>query len=374
MSLLFSPYRLPAARGDLTLPNRIVIAPMCQYASTDGQASDWHLMHWANLMNSGAGMLTIEATAVTPEGRITPGCLGLWDEATRSALESYLHRARALAPHMPVCIQLAHAGRKASSAKPWEGGQLIAPDQGGWIPQGPSALSQLAHEPAPHAMTSADLARVRDAFVLAAQRAHDMGIDAIELHSAHGYLLHSFLSPVSNQRTDAYGGSLANRMRFPLEVFDAVRAAYDGVLGVRLSAMDWVDNGWDVEQSQVFAKALAQQGCNFMHVSSGGVSPAQKIPLGPGYQMPLAQAIRQACGIPTIGVGLIQDAAQAQGHLQAGDCDLVGLARSFLYNPRWAWQAAAELGAVVPAMPAYWRSLPRHAQAIFGPDAKVGGR
>ena len=186
MSLLFTPLTLPSPQGGLTLPNRIVVAPMCQYAAVGGHATDWHLMHWCNLLNSGAGLFTIEATAVLPEGRITPACLGLWDDATEAALADHLHRARRLAPHTAVCIQLAHAGRKASSALPWQGGQLLAPDAGGWQTMGPSALAQLPQEPAPHAMTDADLARVRDAFVAAALRAVRLGVDAIELHAAHG--------------------------------------------------------------------------------------------------------------------------------------------------------------------------------------------
>ena len=373
MSLLFSPLTLASPQGDLTLPNRIVVAPMCQYAAHDGLANDWHLMHWGNLLNSGAGLFTIEATAVLPEGRITPACLGLWDEATEAALAGHLHRARALAPQVAVCIQLAHAGRKASSAVPWAGGQLLSAAQGGWTPEGPSALPQLPQESPPRAMDGAAMARVRDAFVRAAERANAMGVDAIELHAAHGYLLHEFLSPLANQRSDAYGGSLDNRMRYPLEVFAAVRKAYGGVLGVRISASDWVEGAWDCDQSAVLAQRLRDAGCNFIHVSSGGVSPQQKIALGPNYQVPFARQIRQACGMPTTAVGLITEAQQAEALLQAGDADLVALARAFLYQPRWGWQAAAALGGQVQAHPAYWRCLPREAQAVFGQVA-IGGR
>ena len=373
MSLLFSPFTLIGPDATLVLPNRIVVAPMCQYAAVDGQATDWHLMHWGNLLNSGAAMFTIEATAVVPEGRITPACLGLWDDATEAALRERLHRARKLAPQTAVCIQLAHAGRKASSAVPWEGGQLLGGAQGGWQTLGPSALPQLPQEAPPLEMDRAAMDRVRDAFVRAAQRAQAMGVDAIELHSAHGYLMHEFLSPIANQRTDAYGGSLENRMRFPLEVFSAVRKAYSGVLGVRLSASDWIEGGWDCAQSTVLVQQLQALGCSFIHVSSGGVSPQQKIALGPNYQVGFASEIRKAVGMPTVAVGLITEAQQAEAILQAGDADLIALARAFLYQPRWGWQAAAALGGQVQAHPAYWRCLPRDAQAAFG-KVTIGGR
>jgi 2,4-dienoyl-CoA reductase-like NADH-dependent reductase (Old Yellow Enzyme family) len=369
VSKLFSALTLPSPRGGLTLPNRIVVAPMCQYSARDGEATDWHLMHWGNLLNSGAALFTIEATAVLPEGRITPSCLGLWDDRTEAALASTLKRARQLAPATAVCIQLAHAGRKASSALPWQGGQLLAPAQGGWQTVGPSALPQLPSEPAPSALSLAQIDAVREAFVTAARRADRMGIEAVELHCAHGYLLHEFLSPLANQRDDAYGGSFDNRIRLVLEVFAAVRQAFDGVLGVRLSACDWVEGGWDLAQSAVLAQRLKDAGCNFIHVSSGGVSPAQKIALGAGYQVPLARQIRQAAGMVTTAVGLITDAHQAEAILQAGDADLIALARAFLYQPRWGWQAAAALGGSVSANPVYWRCLPREAQAVFGPVA-----
>ena len=373
MSLLFSPLTLPSPKGGLTLPNRIVVAPMCQYSARDGEATDWHLMHWGNLLNSGAALFTIEATAVLPEGRITPGCLGLWDERTQVALASTLQRARRLAPATAVCIQLAHAGRKASSAVPWEGGQLLSPEQGGWETFGPSAAPQLPNEPPPTALNLSQMGEIRDAFVRAAQRAQAMGIDAVELHGAHGYLLHEFLSPLANHRGDDYGGSFENRIRFPLEVFAAVRTVFKGPLGVRLSASDWVEGGWDGAQSGVFAQRLKAAGCDFIHVSSGGVSPQQKIPLGAGYQVPLARQVRAASGMLTMAVGLITEPAQAEAILQAGDADLIALARAFLYQPRWGWQAAAALGGTVEATPAYWRCLPREAQAAFG-QVRIGGR
>ena len=373
MSLLFSPLTLPSPNGGLTLPNRIVVAPMCQYSAHEGEATDWHLMHWGNLLNSGAGLFTIEATAVLPEGRITPRCLGLWDARTEAALASTLQRARRLAPLTAVCIQLAHAGRKASSAVPWEGGQLLPPEQGGWETFGPSSEPQLASESPPTALSLDAMAEIREAFVRSAQRAHAIGVDAVELHGAHGYLLHEFLSPLANHRGDDYGGSFENRIRFPLEVFAAVRAVFKGPLGVRLSASDWVDGGWDGEQSGVFAQRLKAAGCDFIHVSSGGVSPQQKIPLGAGYQVPLARQVRDASGLITTAVGLITEPAQAEAILQAGDADLIALARAFLYHPRWGWQAAAALGGMVEATPACWRCLPREAQAAFG-KVSIGGR
>lgn len=365
MSLLFTPYILSSPRGGLSLPNRIVVAPMCQYSAIDGCATDWHLMHWGNLLNSGAGLFTIEATAVLPEGRITPACLGLWDTTTERALADTLQRARKLAPHTPVCIQLAHAGRKASSALPWLGAQQLSAAQGGWTSVAPSAVAYKEGETAPAAMDRAELNRVRDAFVVAAQRAAAMGIDAIELHSAHGYLLHEFLSPLANQRDDEYGGSFDHRIRFPLEVFAAVRAVFQGPVGIRVSASDWVEGGWDGEQSAEFAKRLKALGCDFIHVSSGGMSPLQKITLAPGYQVPLARQVRAASGMTTMAVGLITEPQQAEDILQAGDADLIALARAFLYQPRWGWQAAAALGGQVEANPVYWRAPPREAGAVF---------
>lgn len=365
MSLLFTPYTLPSPSGGLTLPNRIVIAPMCQYSAVDGCATDWHLMHWGNLLNSGAGLFTIEATAVLPEGRITPACLGLWDTATEHALRDSLQRARKLAPHTAVCIQLAHAGRKASSALPWLGAQQLSAAQGSWECFAPSATAYKEGETAPTAMNRAELTRVREAFAVAAQRAAAMGIDAIEIHGAHGYLLHEFLSPLANRRDDEYGGSFDNRIRFPLEVFAAVRAVFKGPVGLRLSASDWVDGGWDGDQSAEFAKRLKAMGCDFIHVSSGGMSPAQKIALTPGYQVPLARQVRAASGLPTIAVGLITEPLQAEDILQAGDADLIALARAFLYQPRWGWQAAAALGGQVDANPVYWRAPPREAGPVF---------
>ena len=265
-------------------------------------------------------------------------------------------------------IQLAHAGRKASSHTPWDGGQLIPVAEGGWRAEGPSAIPHKQGETPPLAFDAAGLKRVREAFAAAARRTERLGIDAIELHSAHGYLLHQFLSPIANQRTDQYGGSLANRMRFPLEVFDAVRAAFphQKPVGIRVSSTDWVEGGWDLAQTIEFAQELKKHGVDWIDASSGGVSPLQKIPLGPGYQVPFAQAIREATGLTTIAVGLITEPKQAEEIVASGKADMVALARGMLYDPRWGWHAAAELGGQVFAPPQYWRSQPSTQKALFG--------
>jgi NADPH2 dehydrogenase len=363
MSALFSPIKL---RG-LSLPNRIMVAPMCQYSAVDGEANDWHFTHINNLALSGAAMFCIEATHVEAIGRITPGCLGLWNDATEAALKPILASVRKHSK-AAVAVQLAHAGRKGSSHTPWDGGQQIPVAEGGWQAVGPSAIPHKEGEAPPLALDAAGLARIRDAFVGAAKRAERLGIDAIELHSAHGYLLHQFLSPIANRRSDQYGGSLQNRMRYPLEVFDAVRAAFphDKPVGIKVSATDWVDGGWDIAQTIEYASELKKRGVDWIDASSGGVSPLQKIPLGPGYQVPLAQAVKEATGVTTIAVGLITEAKQAEDIVASGKADMVALARAMLYDPRWGWHAAAELGGQVEAPPQYWRSQPSTQKALFG--------
>src|SRR6266478_6553842 len=370
MSPLFSPIKL---RG-LALPNRIMVAPMCQYSAVNGEANDWHFTHINTLALSGAAMFCIEATHVEAIGRITAGCLGLYDDATEAALKPILASVRKHSK-TAVAMQLAYAGRKASSHKPWDGGQQIPVSQGGWRPEGPSAVPHKEGEAPPLALDATGLKRVRDAFVATAKRAERLGIDAIELHSAHGYLLHQFLSPISNKRTDQYGGSLQNRMRYPLEVFDAVRAAFpdNKPVAIKVSATDWVDGGWDVAQTIEYAKELKTRGVDWIDVSSGGVSPLQKIPLGPGYQVPLAQAVREATGLTTMAVGLITEAKQAEEIVASGKADMVALARGMLYDPRWGWHAAAELGGQVEAPPQYWRSQPSTQKALFG-ETKFGMR
>jgi len=361
LAQLFTPWSL----AGLELDNRIVVAPMCQYSSENGNAADWHLMHLGTLAVSGAGLLILEATAVTEDGRITAGDLGLYSDDNEAALARVLHALRRHGP-AKLAIQLAHAGRKASSREPWLGGrQVPAAEPRGWVAVAPSALAHADGEEPPLALDDAGLARVRDGFAQAARRCARLGFDGIEIHAAHGYLLHQFLSPLSNRRGDAYGGSLENRMRFPLEVFDAVRAAFPGPVWVRVSATDWVDGGWDLDSTIAFAHALKARGCAALHVSSGGVSPQQKIPLGPGYQVHLAEALKRATGLPTIAVGLITEAKQAEAIVASGQADAVALARGILYDPRWPWHAAAELGASVKAPPQYWRSQPREFKDLF---------
>jgi 2,4-dienoyl-CoA reductase-like NADH-dependent reductase (Old Yellow Enzyme family) len=363
MSVLFSPIQL---RG-LVLKNRIMVAPMCQYSAVNGEANDWHFTHINNLALSGAAMFCIEATAVEAIGRITPGCLGLWNDATEAALKPVIASVRKHSK-TAIAMQLAHAGRKASSHTPWDGGQLIPPAEGGWQAEGPSAVPHKDGEAAPLAFDEAGLARVRDAFVVAAKRAARLGLDALEVHCAHGYLLHQFLSPIANRRTDQYGGSLQNRMRFPLEVFAAARAAFpsDKPVGLRVSATDWVEGGWDLPQTIEFAKELTKREIDWIDVSSGGVSPLQKIALGPGYQVPFAQAVKEATGVTTMAVGLITEPKQAEEIVASGNADMVALARGMLYDPRWGWHAAAQLGGQVDAPPQYWRSQPSTQKALFG--------
>jgi len=371
MSVLFSEGQL----GALKLANRIAVSPMCQYMAKQGAANSWHTVHLGSFALSGAALLFIEATAVEAVGRITQGDLGLWDDATESALRGTLCAIRDVSA-TPLVLQLAHAGRKGSSQVPWEGGQLVpASAPQGWVTEAPSAIPQKEGEAPPQAMDAAALLRVRGAFVAAARRAARLGIDALELHAAHGYLLHQFLSPLSNRRTDSYGGTLQNRLRYPLEVFDAVRAAFpsDRPIGIKISATDWMENGWDLEQSQVLAEAVRARGIDWISVSSGGISPHQKIRPAPGYQVPFAEAIRRATGLKTIAVGLIDDARQAETIIASGQSDFVALARGMLYDPRWPWHAAAQLGVTIAAPPPYWRAPPPQHSGLFQ-SARFGSR
>ena len=365
MASLFTPFQV----GGLPLTNRIVIAPMCQYSAEDGCMTDWHLIHLGHLALSGAALLTIEATAVTPEGRITYGDVGLYSDACEAAMARVLEGVRRWSD-MPIAIQLAHAGRKASTEVPWKGGAQIPPTDppNGWRTVAPTALPFADGEHPPMALDEAGMAAVREGFVQAARRAARLGLDAVQVHGAHGYLLHQFLSPLSNRRDDRYGGSLENRMRFPLEVFDAVRDAFPAERPVtfRVSGTDWAEGGWDVEQTVALAQALEGRGCSAVHVSSGGLTPAQKIPVGPNYQVPLARAVKQAApGLPVIAVGLITGFEQAEAIVGTGDADLVAIARAALYDPRWPWHAAAHLGASVKGPNQYLRSQPRQFPDLF---------
>ncbi len=371
MSRLFEPWQI----GDLHLPNRIVIAPMCQYSANEGSPGDWHTIHLGHLALSGAGLLIVEATAVSAEGRITSGDLGLYDDANEAALARVLEAVRANSP-MRLGLQLAHAGRKASSRVPWLGGaQIKRGEPGAWQAVAPSAVPHSPGEDAPLALDAAGLAKVRADFAATARRAARLGFDGVEIHAAHGYLLHQFLSPIANKRADEYGGSLANRMRFPLEVFEVVRAAFPAGKPVwaRISATDWVPDGWDIDGTVALSKALAARGCAAIHVSSGGVSPQQAIKVGPGYQVPFAQRVKTEVGLPTIAVGLITDAVQAETIIASGEADAVSLARAMLYDPRWPWHAAARLGARVEAPHQYWRSQPREFKDLFD-NATSGAR
>lgn len=366
MSQLFSPLAL----GPLSLDNRIVIAPMCQYSADQGRASDWHAQHLGNLAQSGAGLLILEATAVEARGRISWADLGLYDDATEAALRGVVEGLRRWSP-MPLGIQLAHAGRKASTHKPWEhGGAAIAPDaEHGWQTVSSTARPFNAGGPAPQALDQAGIDQVIAAFAQAARRAQRLGFQLIELHGAHGYLLHQFLSPLSNDRADRYGGSLENRLRLPLQVFEAVRAAVPDAMavGMRISASDWVEGGWDVEQSSALAQALEARGCHFLHVSSGGLDPRQKIVLEDGYQVPFAHHIKARLNtMPVIAVGLITDPRHAERIVADGKADAVAIARGILYDPRWPWHAAATLGASVHAAPQYLRCQPPNARHLFG--------
>ena len=353
---LFSPLRI----GNLELANRVVIAPMCQYSAQDGCMTDWHIIHLGQLALSGAALLTIEATAVTSDGRISYGDVGLYSDACESAMREVLGCVRRWSS-MPIAIQLSHAGRKASTEVPWKGGRQIAPDHAhGWQTVGPSPITFDAGQNAPMALDRHGLANIRKAFVEATKRATRLEFDAVQLHSAHGYLLHQFLSPLTNRREDEYGGSLENRMRFPLEVFEAVRAVspHRCPVAMWVSGTDWAEGGWTIEETVAFAQALEARGCSAILVSSGGLTTAQQIPVGPGYQVPLARAVKEAVRMPVVAAGLITGYEQAEAIVGTGDADLVALARTILYDPRWPWHAAAHFGAQVQGPPQYRGSQP----------------
>ncbi len=360
-SQLFSPFDL----GGLELPNRIVVSPMCQYAATDGVPGPWHHAHLGQFAMSGPGLIFVEATGVEPNGRITPGCTGLYDDATEAAFAEIVTFIKSVGDSR-VGIQLSHAGRKGSTSAPWEGGGLIE-GAGGWTPEAPSVVPYLPGWPAPQEMDAAALDRVKDAFAESARRAGRAGFDVVEVHAAHGYLLHQFLSPITNTRTDSYGGSLENRMRFPLEVFATVRAAFpaDRPVILRLSATDWIEGGWDMEGSIAFTSALKDLGCAAIDVSSGGLDQKQAIITGPGYQVGFAETLRREVGIPVIAVGQITDPVQAETIIATGQADLVALARGMLWDPRWTWKAALALGAEISLPAPYARCNPALAAKPF---------
>lgn len=352
-SALFSPFRL----RDLTLRNRVWVSPMCQYSAQEGSATDWHLMHLGQFAVTGPGLVMVEATAVAPEGRISPEDLGLYSDDNQRALERVVSFCRAHGT-AALGIQLGHAGRKASTFAPWRGKGVVTADRGGWKTVAPSAVPFDPTWPAPEALDEEGLARVRTQFVEAARRAHALGFDLLELHMAHGYLLHQFLSPISNRRTDGYGGNLEGRMRFPLEVFSAVREAWpkERPLGIRLSATDWTDEGWTLSDSVAFASALKARGCDFVDASSGGIASGIFIDAGPGYQTHLAAELRAKAELATGTVGLISDPIQAEHVVRSGQADFVAIARGFLDDPHWMWRAASRLGARADYPPQYERA------------------
>jgi NADPH2 dehydrogenase len=356
MSALFSPIKL----AGLELQNRIVVAPMCQYSADDGSPNDWHLGHLGMLANSGAGLVVVEATHVERHGRITHGCTGLYSDHNEAAFVRVIAHCRRTGT-AKLGIQLAHAGRKASSLRPWEGGGALPPDADPWPTIAPSAIPFGPKWHTPRAMEEHDIARVREAFVNSAKRAVRIGFDLIELHYAHGYLAHSFLSPISNHRTDGYGGSLENRMRFGREIARGVRAVVPKhlPLGVRLSAMEWKEGGITADETIAYGKALKEDGLDFIDCSSGGITAETRTPQEPGYNVPIAERVKREVGIATRVVGMIIKPEQAEAIVAEGKADMVALARGMLDDPRWGWHAAAALGAEVPRTQQYLRVGPK---------------
>ena len=355
-SALFSPIKL----ASLELPNRIVVAPMCQYSADDGVGNDWHITHLGMLANSGAGMLVIEATHVERRGRITHGCLGLYSDACEAALERIVYHCHHIGT-AKMCIQLAHAGRKASSQRPWEGAKALTAAEDAWPTVGPSAVPFGPGWHTPAAMTEDDMAKVNAAFTDAAKRSLRIGFDAIELHFAHGYLLHSFVSPFSNKRNDQYGGSFEGRMRFPLEVTRSVRAAVPRhvPLGARITGTEWLDGGLNGDDAVAMARALKEAGLDYIDVSSGNITPDSRWPSDPGFNVPIAERVRREAGIATRVVGMIAAAKQAEDIVASGKADMVAMARAFLDDPHWGWHAAYALGADVPRPSQYARTSPK---------------
>lgn len=347
---LFTPFTLRS----VTFRNRIGVSPMCQYSSVDGFATDWHLVHIGSRATGGAGLIIMEATAVAPEGRITPACLGIWDDTHIEKLSQVT--AFAKSQGAAIGIQIAHAGRKASMAAPWAGGKLVTPQEGGWTPVAPSAIPFYSEHQPPHELTLAEIEKVKSDFVHAAKRAVKAGFQVIEIHGAHGYLLHSFLSPLSNTRTDQYGGSEENRFRLIAEITRAVRSAIgeDLVLAVRLSCSDWDEKGLDITASARLSAELKKEGADLIDCSSGAILPDIKIPAAPHYQVPFAHDIRKKAQIPTAAVGMITDPVAANDIVEKGKADLVFLARAMLHDPYWPLHAAETLKASRDILPAQY--------------------
>jgi NADPH2 dehydrogenase len=339
----------PIVLGGVELPNRFSISPMCQYAAKDGHVAPWHQQHVGSLALGGSGLLVMEATGVVPEGRITPACLGIWSEEHEAGLARLLREVRTYAPTQRFGIQLAHAGRKASSDVPWKGGGLVSPDAGGWKPVAPSPASFDPRRPAPRELDQPGIHHIRQAFVDGAKRACRAGFDAVELHAAHGYLLHSFCSPLGNERADAYGGSFANRIRLLLEIAAAVRLVWpqDKILGARITGSDWHEGGMTPEDAARLAGELADIGVDYVTVSSGGIRSDIRVPAEPGYQVPFASAVKRAVGNRLVvqAVGLIVTPEQAEEVLDDGHADMVAIARAYLDDIHWGQHAADALGA-----------------------------
>lgn len=349
---LFTPLEL----GGVTLPNRIVVSPMCQYSADDGCMNDWHFIHLGSLALSGAGLLVVEKTAVTREGRITHGCTGLYSEHNEAAMKRVVDACRRLTSH-PIGIQLGHAGRKGSANAPWVGVHALQPDESPWQTVAPSAIALGEGWPAPQELTIPELKKLVEAYVAATLRAKRIGFDAVELHSAHGYLLHQFLSPLSNQRQDEYG---KNRMLFPLEVAEAVREAWpkERALGARITGSDWMEGGLTPEDAVAYARELKRIGFDYVCVSSGGISPQARIKVEPGYQVRFAEAVKKAVDIKVRAVGMIAEPEQARSIVASGKADMIAMARAFLDNPRWVWHAAERFGVRLDYPPQYARSRP----------------
>jgi len=349
----------PVSLNNVELPNRIAVSPMCQYMANNGTANDWHLMHYGQLSMGAGGLLMFEATHVAPEGRISHRCLGLYSDENETAIKRVVDFCKQFGVAR-LGIQLAHAGRKGSAHPPAEGGKPLGPDEHAWTTLAPSALPFAPGWHVPHVLATDGLKKVKQQFVDAAIRAVRIGFDVVELHAGHGYLLHEFVSPISNQRGDEYGGSLENRMRYPLEVFEAVRAAVPGTTacGARITGTDWIDGGITPDDMVVFASELKSRGCDFVDVTSGQIDPRQKIPFAAGYNVEFARRAKQEAGILAMSVGMITRAQQAENIIASGSADMVALARGAMDDPRWVWHAARELGAEVTYPKNYQRCHP----------------
>jgi len=360
-SVLFSPITL----RELTLNNRIVVSPMCQYNSTNGSANDWHLVHLGSMAMGAAGLVMVEMTNVSMEGRISPRCATLCTDENEAALKRVVDFCRTYGV-AKLGIQIGHAGRRGSQQPPALGGKALTAEEGAWETVGPSAIP-FGDLPAPRALTKAEIGDIIEAHRQAVARAERIGFDLIEMHGGHGYLVHQFLSPLANQRTDEYGGSLKNRMRFPLETFKAMRAEWPAhkPLGIRVSATDWVEGGFTPEEAVVFAKALKEIGCDFIDVTTAGLDHRQQVPLSAGYQVPFGAKIRKEVEIRTMSVGLIGSPRQAEDIIASGEADFVVIGRGALYDPRWAWHAAEELGATTEYAPKYQMAKPALRPELF---------